>query len=69
LINAEAAKQSKTGKWLERSNSSGPSAAQGLAQFSKPAWIDVRKFDKSLLHAECQKLGVESRLIVDAFKK
>jgi murein DD-endopeptidase MepM/ murein hydrolase activator NlpD len=57
LLDAEAAKNRKTGEWLERSNAAYPDRAQGLAQFFEAAWTDVKNRSASLLHAECQKLS------------
>lgn len=60
LVDAEAAKVK--GVWQERSNEGDPKLAQGLAQFFKAAWLDVKDNQDSLLHADCASLG-ESALL------
>lgn len=60
LIDAEAAKVD--GVWQEKSNSTKPKLAQGLAQFFAPAWTDVANYKGSLLHQECSGLGEQARL-------
>ncbi len=60
LVDAEAAKIK--GVWQEKSNSTKPKLAQGLAQFFAAAWMDVFNNSDSLLHAECQKMNKQALL-------
>jgi murein DD-endopeptidase MepM/ murein hydrolase activator NlpD len=61
LIDAEAAKK-LDGTWLENSNASNPSAAQGLAQFFEAGWTDVFNSSDSLLNKDCANLAPSARL-------
>lgn len=62
MISAEAAKDSKTGEWLEESNKSFPDRAQGLCQFFEGGWTAVFGYERSLLYTDTKSLSPTARL-------